>query len=130
MDKIVGMGRGGPWPGGRLSAKPSEIFRGHVYVSPFHEEDIRALAALIGAERVLYLPLPRLTYGTDASLLGLTTSDGFPDLERGGLGLTALAFGSSTRRRCREADLQHFHRMLTAFLADPGDGEHPVAMRG
>ena len=54
MDKMVGMGRGGPWPGGRLTAKPSELFRQHVYVSPFHEEDIRALAELIGAERVLF----------------------------------------------------------------------------
>ena len=33
-------GPGGPWPGGRLSDKPSEIFRQYVYVSPFHEEDI------------------------------------------------------------------------------------------
>jgi predicted TIM-barrel fold metal-dependent hydrolase len=54
MDKMVGMGRGGPWPGGRLSDKPSEIFRQHIYVSPFHEEDIRELADLIGAERVLF----------------------------------------------------------------------------
>jgi predicted TIM-barrel fold metal-dependent hydrolase len=54
MDKMVGMGRGGPWPGGRLSDKPSEIFRQHIYVSPFHEEDIRELADLIGADRVLF----------------------------------------------------------------------------
>jgi predicted TIM-barrel fold metal-dependent hydrolase len=54
MDKMVGMGRGGPWPGGRLTAKPSEIFRQHVYVSPFHEENVRALADLIGVDRVLF----------------------------------------------------------------------------
>ncbi|MFN0093043.1 MAG: amidohydrolase family protein [Acidimicrobiales bacterium] len=54
MDKMVGMGRGGPWPGGRLPARPSEIFREHVYVSPFHEEDIRGLVELIGADRVLF----------------------------------------------------------------------------
>jgi predicted TIM-barrel fold metal-dependent hydrolase len=54
MDKMVGMARGGPWPGGRLSDKPSAIFREHVYVSPFHEEDISGLAELIGADRVLF----------------------------------------------------------------------------
>ena len=54
MDKMVGMAHGGPWPGGRLADKPSAIFREHVYVAPFHEEDIRALADLIGPERVLF----------------------------------------------------------------------------
>lgn len=54
MDKMVGMGWGGPWPGGRLTERPSNVFREHVYVSPFHEEDIRGLAELIGAERVLF----------------------------------------------------------------------------
>jgi predicted TIM-barrel fold metal-dependent hydrolase len=54
MDKMVGMARGGPWPGGRLTDKPSAIFREHVYVSPFHEEDIRGLAETIGSERVLF----------------------------------------------------------------------------
>lgn len=54
MDKMVGMARGGPWPGGKLTDKPSAIFREHVYVAPFHEEDIRALADTIGPERVLF----------------------------------------------------------------------------
>lgn len=54
MDKMVGMARGGPWPGGKLTDKPSAIFREHVYVAPFHEEDIRALARTIGPERVLF----------------------------------------------------------------------------
>ncbi len=54
MDKMVGMGRGGPWPGGRLSDKPSAIFREHVWVAPFHEEDIGGLAEMIGPERVLF----------------------------------------------------------------------------
>jgi predicted TIM-barrel fold metal-dependent hydrolase len=54
MDKMVGMARGGPWPGGKLTDKPSAIFREHVYVSPFHEEDIVGLAELIGSERVLF----------------------------------------------------------------------------
>jgi predicted TIM-barrel fold metal-dependent hydrolase len=54
MDKMNGMGRNGPWLGGRLAARPSEIFREHVYVAPYHEEDVVALAGLIGDERVLF----------------------------------------------------------------------------
>ncbi|MEW6473533.1 MAG: amidohydrolase family protein [Actinomycetota bacterium] len=54
MDKMNGMGRNGPWLGGRLAHRPSEIFKQHVFVSPYHEEDIKALVALIGAERVVF----------------------------------------------------------------------------
>lgn len=54
MDKMVGMARGGPWPGGRPADRPSAIFREHVYVSPFHEENLRGPAELIGPERVLF----------------------------------------------------------------------------
>lgn len=54
MDKMKGMGRGGPWLGGKVQGRPSEIFKEHVYVSPFHEEDIVALVDTIGAERVLF----------------------------------------------------------------------------
>jgi predicted TIM-barrel fold metal-dependent hydrolase len=54
MDKMKGMGRNGPWPGGRVEGRPSEIFKQHVYVSPYHEEDIPALMDLIGPDRVLF----------------------------------------------------------------------------
>ncbi len=54
MDKMHGMGRNGPWLGGRIKGRPSEIFRRHVSVAPYHEEDIVALAALIGDDRVLF----------------------------------------------------------------------------
>lgn len=54
LDKMKGMGRNGPWLGGRVEGRPSEIFRTHVYVSPFHEEDIVGLTELIGSERVLF----------------------------------------------------------------------------
>jgi predicted TIM-barrel fold metal-dependent hydrolase len=54
MDKMKGMGRGGPWLGGKVKGRPSDIFKEHVYVSPFHEEDINALVNTIGAERVLF----------------------------------------------------------------------------
>lgn len=54
MDKMKGMGRNGPWPGGRLKGRPSEVFKEHVFVSPYHEEDVAALAELIGAGQVLF----------------------------------------------------------------------------
>jgi predicted TIM-barrel fold metal-dependent hydrolase len=34
--------------------RPSRIFKEHVYVSPFHEENVVALTELIGVERVLF----------------------------------------------------------------------------
>jgi predicted TIM-barrel fold metal-dependent hydrolase len=54
MDKMKGMGRGGPWLGGRVAGRPSEIFKEHIYVSPFHEENVRALVEVLGPERVLF----------------------------------------------------------------------------
>ncbi|MGK2955181.1 MAG: amidohydrolase family protein [Solirubrobacterales bacterium] len=54
LDKMKGMGRNGPWLGGRVEGRPSEIFRKHVFVSPFHEEDVVGLTELIGPERVLF----------------------------------------------------------------------------
>jgi predicted TIM-barrel fold metal-dependent hydrolase len=40
MDKSRGMGRNGPWIGGALTERPSEIFRRHVRVAPYPEDDI------------------------------------------------------------------------------------------
>jgi predicted TIM-barrel fold metal-dependent hydrolase len=54
MDKMKGMGRGGPWIGGYVHGRPSEIFKQHVWVNPYHEEDHVSLAKLIGAEHVVY----------------------------------------------------------------------------
>jgi predicted TIM-barrel fold metal-dependent hydrolase len=54
LDKMKGMGRNGPWPGGPVAGRPSEIVRRHVFVSPYHEEDIGALARLIGPSQVLF----------------------------------------------------------------------------
>jgi predicted TIM-barrel fold metal-dependent hydrolase len=39
---------------GELVGRPSDVFKQHCYVAPFPEEDIAALAALIGADRVLF----------------------------------------------------------------------------
>ncbi|HEV8298190.1 MAG TPA: amidohydrolase family protein [Acidimicrobiales bacterium] len=54
LDKMKGMGRNGPWPGGYVEGRPSEVVKRHVYVSPYHEEDIVALAALIGPSQVVF----------------------------------------------------------------------------
>ena len=46
------------WPGGKLENLPSEIFREHVYVSPFYEPHYEApmkeLVDLIGIERLVF----------------------------------------------------------------------------
>jgi len=46
------------WPGGRLHALPSEIFREHVYVSPFYEPHYEApmetLVDLVGIDRLVF----------------------------------------------------------------------------
>jgi len=40
MDKSRGMGRNGPWVGGPLTERPSAIFRRHVRVAPYPEDDV------------------------------------------------------------------------------------------
>ncbi len=54
MDKMKGMGRNGPWIGGRVRGRASEIFKEHVHVNPYHEEDHALLAELIGPDRVVF----------------------------------------------------------------------------
>ena len=54
MDKMKGMGRAGPWIGGYVKGRPSEVFKEHVYVVPYHEEDVVSLIELIGAGHVLF----------------------------------------------------------------------------
>jgi predicted TIM-barrel fold metal-dependent hydrolase len=54
MDKMKGMARGGPWPGGYLKGKPSDVFKEHVWVAPYHEEDVNGLVDLLGPEHVLF----------------------------------------------------------------------------
>jgi predicted TIM-barrel fold metal-dependent hydrolase len=54
LDKKKGMGRFGPWPGGRPEGRPSEIFRRHCFVSPYPEDDVKALIERIGASQVLF----------------------------------------------------------------------------
>jgi predicted TIM-barrel fold metal-dependent hydrolase len=48
MDKSRGMARRGPWLGGQLKERPSQIFRNHVRVVPYPEDDTVSLAERLG----------------------------------------------------------------------------------
>lgn len=48
MDKSRGMGRNGPWIGGQLPQRPSAIFREHVRVAPYPEDDIPWIVEQLG----------------------------------------------------------------------------------
>ena len=54
MDKMKGMGRNGPWPGGYVPGPPSEVFKQHVYVVPHHAEPLAPLIEALGREHVLF----------------------------------------------------------------------------
>lgn len=54
LDKMKGMGRNGPWIGGYVPGRPSEIIKQRVFVSPYHEEDIVALTRSIGVSQVVF----------------------------------------------------------------------------
>ncbi|ORA40437.1 hypothetical protein BST20_06325 [Mycobacterium branderi] len=54
MDKSAMMARNGEWPFGRLDAKPSEIFRQHVYLTPYPEDDVKHIVDVMGADHVLF----------------------------------------------------------------------------
>lgn len=48
MDKSRGMARGGRWLGGPLTERPSEIFKRHVRVVPYPEDDTVGLVERVG----------------------------------------------------------------------------------
>jgi predicted TIM-barrel fold metal-dependent hydrolase len=54
LDKSRGMGRNGPWIGGPLTERPSAIFKRHVRVAPYPEDDIvKLIGELDGDDSVL-----------------------------------------------------------------------------
>jgi predicted TIM-barrel fold metal-dependent hydrolase len=56
LDKSRGMGRNGPWIGGRLRERPSEIFKEFIRVTPYPEDDIpRIVDQLDGDDRCLVM---------------------------------------------------------------------------
>jgi predicted TIM-barrel fold metal-dependent hydrolase len=54
MDKAVKMGANGKWPGGKFDALPTDIFKEHVWVSPFPEDDAVALAEVLPSSRIVF----------------------------------------------------------------------------
>jgi len=48
MDKSRGMGRNGPWIGGPLRERPSEIFRRHVRIAPYPEDNVTKIVTDLG----------------------------------------------------------------------------------
>lgn len=54
MDKAARMGARGESLGGKLPDLPSEMFKNHVHVVPFPEDDINSIVNAIGVERVLF----------------------------------------------------------------------------
>ncbi|QIX53765.1 amidohydrolase family protein [Rhodococcus sp. DMU1] len=48
MDKSRGMARNGRWLGGQLSERPSTIFKNHIRVVPYPEDDTIAMADKLG----------------------------------------------------------------------------------
>ena len=48
LDKSRGMGRNGPWIGGPLRERPSEIFRRHVRIAPYPEDDVAKIVGDLG----------------------------------------------------------------------------------
>ncbi|HET6965131.1 MAG TPA: amidohydrolase family protein [Acidimicrobiales bacterium] len=54
LDKKKGMGRFGKWVGGRPAGRPSATFREYCFVSPYPEDDVKALIDRIGASQVLF----------------------------------------------------------------------------
>ena len=55
MDKSRGMGRNGPWIGGKLTERPSQIFRRHVGVVPYPEDDIPTIVDRLGYDDCLLM---------------------------------------------------------------------------
>jgi len=53
IDHAAVLSHDGPWLGGRIEGRPSDIFREHIYVSPFAEDDLDGLVSHIGVDRVL-----------------------------------------------------------------------------
>ncbi|MCH2172076.1 amidohydrolase [Myxococcota bacterium] len=52
IDKMRGMGRNGPWIGGPLRERPTEIARRHVVVTPYPEDDVAGIVDEVGYEMI------------------------------------------------------------------------------
>jgi predicted TIM-barrel fold metal-dependent hydrolase len=55
MDKSRGMGRNGRWLGGQLGERPSSIFKQHIRVVPYPEDDTVAMIERLGSTETLLM---------------------------------------------------------------------------
>jgi predicted TIM-barrel fold metal-dependent hydrolase len=55
MDKSRGMGRNGPWLGGQLTERPSAIFKKHIRVVPYPEDDTVGMVERLGTTECLLM---------------------------------------------------------------------------
>jgi predicted TIM-barrel fold metal-dependent hydrolase len=81
MDKVRGMAKNGYWPGGQLKERPSKIFKRHIRVVAYPEDDLRNAIDQTGSAEWLLM-------GSD-----YPHSEGVPEprdftIERAGQGLT------------------------------------------
>lgn len=53
MDHGARTGEFGEWIGGRIDDVPSEIFKRHISIAPFDDDDFRGIIDLMGSDRVL-----------------------------------------------------------------------------
>lgn len=99
MDKSRGMGRNGPWIGGQLKERPSAVFKRHVRVVPYPEDDVPAIVGALGDDRLL-------VFGSDyPHASGVATP---PDFQAG---LASLP-PDSQRRIMRDNALEFFDSRL------------------
>lgn len=78
LDKSRGMAKGGYWPCGRLSERPSVIFREHVGVVPYPEDDLAEIIDVVGPDT--------LCMGTDyPHPEGVATAQDFVDVAMPGI---------------------------------------------
>lgn len=54
LNKMRGMARSGPWIGGPLPERPTEIVKRHVLVTPYPEDDIGKIAEQVGTESLVF----------------------------------------------------------------------------
>jgi predicted TIM-barrel fold metal-dependent hydrolase len=55
LDKSRGMGRNGPWIGGQLKERPSDVFHRHASVVPYPEDDVRMIVEQLGTTESLVM---------------------------------------------------------------------------
>ena len=55
MDKCRGMAKNGHWPGGQLKERPSNIFKRHVSVVAYPEDDLKGIIGAVGSHDFLIM---------------------------------------------------------------------------